>query len=86
MRNLAALLCLALAIIRCYGLAVEYARRLRECQVIGHSVKITVAFGLLHIDCLEKESFPLHVHKQGSHFPLTWCNFCLPDFKAAPLV
>ena len=76
----------ASAIIRYDGLAVEYARRFCKCQVIGHSMKITVAFGLLHIDCLEKESFSFHVHKQDSHFPMTWCNFCLPDFKAAPLV
>ncbi len=56
----------ALAIIRYDALAFEYARRLRKCQVIGDSVKITVAFSLLHIHCLEKKSFPFHVHKQGS--------------------
>ena len=86
MRNLAYFFAFALVIIRCYGLAVEYAGRLGKCQVIGQSMKITVAFGLLNVDCLEKESFPFHVHKQHSHFPLTWCNFCLPDFKAAALV
>ena len=31
-------------------------------------MKLTVAFGLLHIDCLEKESFPFHVQARQSIF------------------
>ena len=81
-----ALKCGVLAIIRHNYLGVEYARRLSKCQVIGHSLEVTVVFRLLHADCLEEESFSIHVHTQDSHFPLTRCHFCLPNLKLAPLV
>jgi hypothetical protein len=35
-------------------------------------VKIEVAFDLLHVDCLEEENLPFHVHNQDSQLPLTW--------------
>jgi hypothetical protein len=78
--------CGVLAIIRYNYLGVEYARRLSKCQVIGHSLEVTVVFGLLHADCLEEESFSIHVHTQDSHFPLTRCHFFLPNLKLATLV
>jgi hypothetical protein len=64
------LLCGALAIVRVNDLSIEHARRLSQCQVIGHWVEVAVVFGFVHADCLEEESFPFHVHTQDSHFPV----------------
>jgi hypothetical protein len=67
-------------------LPVEYVRGLSKCQVIGNSLEVTAGFSLLHVDCLEEESLPSHVHSHDSHFPVARCNFYLPDLKAAALV
>src|ERR1039458_3193645 len=77
---------LVLAILSYNDLPAENVSGLGKCQVIGHSLEVTAGFGLLHIDCLEEESFSSHVHSHGSHFPMARCNFCLPDLKMAPLV
>ncbi|SRR6266567_746503 len=49
-------------------------------------MEVTVVFGLSYADCLEEESFAFHVHIQGSNFPVTWCNFCLPKLKLTPFI
>src|ERR1017187_6754938 len=75
-----------LAVLRYNDLPAENVSRLSKGQVIGHWLEITAGFGLLHVDCLEEESFSFHVHSHGSHFPMARRNFGLPDLKMAPLV
>jgi hypothetical protein len=79
-------LCDALAIIRDNDLSGEHVCRHGKCQVIGHSVEVTVVLALLHADCLEQESLPLHVHTEDDHFPLPGCHLHLPNLKLAPFV
>src|ERR1017187_2056323 len=52
-----------LAVLRYNDLPAENVSGLSKGQVIGHSLEVTAGFGLLHVDCLEEESFSFHVHR-----------------------
>src|SRR5260370_4286793 len=65
---------------------IEYVRRLSKRQIVGYLLEVPTAFPLLHPDVLEQESLSFHLHTHGSHIPVAWNNFCLPNFKVAPLV
>src|ERR1700730_10750270 len=75
-----------LAIIRYNYVSVEYVRGLSKRQIIGYLVEVATVFPLLHPDALEQESLSFHLHTHGSHIPVAWENFCLPNFKVASLV
>ena len=75
-----------LAIIRYNYVSVEYVRGLSKRQIIGYLVEVPTVFSLLHPDALEQESLSCHLHTHGSHIPVAWDNFCLPNFKVASLV
>jgi len=45
-----------------------------------------MVFSLPHADGRKQESLPCHIQIQGSHVPMAWDNFCLPNLKVAPLV
>src|SRR5271157_703976 len=77
---------LVLAILSYNDLPAEYVSGLSKCQVIGHSLEVAAGLSLLHVDCLEEESFSFHVHSHDCHSPVARCNFCLPDLKMASLV
>jgi hypothetical protein len=79
-------LCDALAIVRYHHLSAEYACPLGKCQVVGYSVEVAVLLALLQANCLEQESFPLAVHIQHDHLPLTQSHFSLPKLKPVPFV
>jgi hypothetical protein len=49
-------------------------------------MEVPTAFPLLHRDALEQESLSCHLQTQGSHIPVAWENFCLPNFKVTSLV
>ena len=73
-----------LAVLRYNDLPAENVSRLSKGQVIGHWLEITAGFGLLHVDCLEEESFSFHVHRSTRPLwvsrriwtsrPATWCK------------
>jgi hypothetical protein len=75
-----------LAVIRYNHVSVEYVRGLGECQIIGYLLEAPTLFNLLHSDALEQESLSCHLQTHGSHIPVAWDNFCLPNFKVASLV
>ena len=72
-----------LAIVRYDYLPAENVRGFLKCQVIRHSMEVAVVLGHLYSDCFEEQSFALHVHMQGSHLPMSWYNFRLPNLKCA---
>jgi hypothetical protein len=75
-----------LAIIRYDDVSVEYIRGLSKRQIIGYLLEVPTVFRLLHPDALEQESLSCHRQTHGSHIPVAWDNFCLPNFKVASLV
>jgi hypothetical protein len=75
-----------LAIIRYNDVPVEYIYSLSKRQIIGYLAEVPTVFPLLHLDALEQESSSCHLHTHGSHIPVAWDNFCLPNFKVASLV
>src|SRR5258708_16518378 len=74
-----------LAVIRYNYVSVEYVRGLGECQIIGYLLEAPALFNLLHSDALEQESRSCDLQTHGSHIPVAWDHFCLPNFKVAPL-
>src|ERR1035437_2467712 len=75
-----------LAIIRYNYVSIKYVCGLGECQIIGYPMEVATVFRLLHPEALEQESLSCHRHTHGSHIPVAWDNFCLPNFKVASLV
>ena len=73
----------SLPIIRHNYRSVEYVRGLIERQIIGHPVEVPMVFPLLYTDSREQESFPCHLHTQGSHVPMARDNLCLSNLKVA---
>src|ERR1700731_2689609 len=76
----------SLPIIRDNYRSVECVRGLSERQIIRYPVEVPMVFPLLHTDGREQESFPCHLHTQGSRVPMAGGNFCLPNLKVTSLV